>query len=216
MTKVVAHIIGPLGVPELPLISADEIILVAVDRGLDRAREGNLAPDIVVGDFDSVSPLGLAWLDEMGLDIEIHRVDACKDFSDLDLALRVCEDKRVTHAVLHGFIGGRIDHQLVVLGVCHRYTPKMSIKLVDGEQTITFLNTTQSYEVKRGARFSLIALSDVACVTIEGARYPLTRHPLAPLSDLGLSNYATAESVVTIHEGSCILVEQKIPRISRG
>jgi len=212
MARHIAHIIGPLSVPEVSLAQSSDGIVIAVDEGLDRAREARIAPDIAVGDFDSVSTQGLTWLDTLGSDIEIHQVEARKDFSDLDLALRVCQEQGIEQVILQGFIGGRIDHQLVVLGVCAQYATDMKITLVDERQMIFFLVATQSHAIEAETEFSLLSLEGTARVSIKGARYPLSNHLLTPLSDLGLSNYATNESTVAVHEGICILIENKIPR----
>ena len=65
------------------------ICVIAADSGVDHARTLGLAPDVVVGDLDSVSADGLAWADALGADIQRHPAD--KDATDLELALDVAE-----------------------------------------------------------------------------------------------------------------------------
>ncbi|MCL2025135.1 MAG: thiamine diphosphokinase [Coriobacteriia bacterium] len=181
--------------------SPEATLTIAVDAGLDRLLEQGLSPDIVVGDFDSVGGQGRAYLEAVDPCPEAYRVEAEKDFSDLDMALRVCAEKGIGAVTLSGFVGGRIDHQLAVFGVCARYAPQLSIALEDGQLMVTFLAAGQSCAVSQGRTFSVFALEDDARVSIVGAQYPLTEHRLTPLSDYGLSNYAAEESVVSVLHG---------------
>ncbi|MCL2492114.1 MAG: thiamine diphosphokinase [Coriobacteriia bacterium] len=210
MTFPDAYIIGPLlsqfdsdllvaESPDLPLV-------VAVDEGIDRSMELELVPDIAVGDFDSVSAAGLSWIEEYGDTIKVFQAEREKDFSDLDLALRICRDKGIARAMLFGFIGGKLDHQLAVLGVCARYAPDFAITLNDADETIVLITSGLSTEIEAGREFSVMALESVASVSIMNAFYPLDHHSLKPLSDLGLSNIALKDCVVTVHEGVAAII----------
>jgi thiamine pyrophosphokinase len=202
MTKPKAYIIGPFFTSSDGFKPANDEIVIAVDQGLDRALEAGIVPDIVAGDLDSLSDSGIAWLEKHSLEVEVIKAQARKDFSDLDLALRVCAEKGLTSVDLHGFIGGRLDHQLVVIGVCTRYATDLSIEITDVDQRALFLIARQSMTVARDSLFSVIAIEGSAKVSIVGARYPLSNHLLGPLSDLGLSNVAEDDCAITVHEGT--------------
>ena len=62
-----------------------DALVVAADSGLDLARRLGVPVDLVVGDFDSVDPAGLAAAAAAGSVLERHPVD--KDATDLELAL---------------------------------------------------------------------------------------------------------------------------------
>ncbi len=59
--------------------------MVAADSGLDLARLLGVPVDLVVGDFDSADPAGVAAAVAAGSRLERHPVD--KDATDLELAL---------------------------------------------------------------------------------------------------------------------------------
>jgi thiamine pyrophosphokinase len=205
MTKSKAYIVGPLLASSDVILPEDDDTIIAVDQGLDRVLEAGLLPDIVVGDFDSVSQSGSVWLDEYSSEVEVVRVEARKDFSDLDLALRVCVERKMDSATLRGFIGGRLDHQIVVLGVCAKHAQNLSITIIDADQQVSFVVAGQTMAIDPRSLFSLIAVEAAARVSIQGAQYPLSNHLLEPLSDLGLSNVADDGCVVTVHEGICFV-----------
>src|SRR5699024_3414500 len=55
--------------------------MIAADRGLEFFMETGLVPDAAVGDFDSLSPEGLAYLESLE-NTEICRLQPEKDDSD--------------------------------------------------------------------------------------------------------------------------------------
>src|SRR4051812_24037733 len=67
--------------------AAADVVVVAVDSGVDHALALSLAVDHVVGDLDSVSPGGLIAAEAAGA--LVHRHEADKDATDLDLGLEL-------------------------------------------------------------------------------------------------------------------------------
>ncbi|MCL2818723.1 MAG: thiamine diphosphokinase [Actinomycetia bacterium] len=191
-------------------------MIIAVDEGIDRCMQADLAPAMAVGDFDSVSAVGLEWVKSSGLGVQIIPAPRDKDYSDLDLALRTCRDRGITQATLLGFVGGRIDHQLVVLGVCARYSTDMAIVIAHQTQTLTFVRAPHAIKIEKGHTFSVIALIEDAGISIEGARFPLHDHVLKPLSDLGLSNVADKTSTVTVHDGVALVIDHEQPNVEES
>ncbi|MCL2526750.1 MAG: thiamine diphosphokinase, partial [Coriobacteriia bacterium] len=174
---------------------ADYQLLVAVDGGAAWFYVQNLVPDLAVGDFDSIDPEVLAWLIDCG--VERQQVSSDKDFSDLELALQLCADRGATSAYIVGAVGGRLDHQLTVLGALAR--SDISQQRLTGEgQDIVLLRCGQELELCKIARdagrtppalphpqtFSVISL-EPARVSITGARWDLDQVQLEPLSTLG-------------------------------
>ena len=74
------HPLGGLH-PELPAGA----FVIAADGGVDRALALGLHVDLAVGDFDSVTPAGLAAVRAAGARVERH--PPTKDATDLELAL---------------------------------------------------------------------------------------------------------------------------------
>jgi len=202
-------------------------LTIAVDGGAQWFKQQNSAPNFAVGDFDSIDADTLNWLTahEKAAATQIQRVSDDKDFSDLELALALCEQHKVQSATIIGAVGGRIDHQLCVLGAVQNSTIQQltlqetlragqAITLLRAGQTIT-LNGGQGADQTpsilaptAGAQtFSLISLGG-ATVSIENARWPLDHITLQPLSAHGLSNQFLpgVSATVTVHKGSAFLI----------
>jgi len=181
-------------------------LTIAVDGGTQWFQQRNITPDFAVGDFDSIGDSTFDWLLslEQSAATQIKRVPSDKDFSDLELALSICEQQKVQSVTIIGASGGRIDHQLCVLGAIQNSTiPDITLQ---GEQMVRLLRSGQTATI--GAQtFSLISLSG-ATVSIKDARWPLDRATLQPLSAQGLSNQSLSDvsATVTVHEGAAFLI----------
>ena len=92
--------------PELP----ERAYVIAADSGVDRALALGLRIDRAIGDFDSVSPAGLAAAEAAGAAIERH--PAAKDATDLELALDAAIALEPSRILVIGSAGGRLDHLL--------------------------------------------------------------------------------------------------------
>ncbi len=87
--------------------------VVAADGGLDHARAAGLDPDLLVGDLDSISPVGLAWAVEHA---QVERHPADKTCTDTELALALAARRSPDHVLLVAGAGDRLDHALAALG----------------------------------------------------------------------------------------------------
>jgi energy-coupling factor transport system substrate-specific component len=79
-------------------------LIVAADGGASRCRALGLRPDLVVGDFDSADAAEIEALARAG--VEIRRVPAEKDESDLELALRAAIERGARRVIALGALGG--------------------------------------------------------------------------------------------------------------
>ena len=176
-------------------ISADYRVTVAVDGGAHYFHQRNSAPDYAVGDFDSIDAATLDWLCDLqsrGVTC-LQQVPADKDYSDLELALNACENLGVESAHILGAVGGRLDHQLCVMGALLR-SKIPQLQLIAPDQSISLLRQGQSLTLPalptasaEKNTFSIVCLNP-AIVSVAHARWPLDRVQLQPLSSLGLSN----------------------------
>ena len=77
--------------------------------------------------------------------------------------------------------------------------PRCKMELLEGE--------TRRFESQSGY-FSLFALEGEALLSVSGAKYNLSRHPLSPTCPLGVSNEGKGEVTVTVHSGRVLLVRE--------
>lgn len=85
--------------------------VVAVDGGLEAAKELDIIPDVIVGDFDTVHPEILAYYRKMEHIVwEVHQPE--KDDTDTELAIKRALAMNCSHITLLGATGGRLDHMV--------------------------------------------------------------------------------------------------------
>ena len=187
--------------PELlPQRSADTYI-IAADSGLKHLQRAGIAPDLVIGDFDS-----LGYTPEGAEVLPTH-----KDDTDLIAAARCAISAGAQELVFYGALGGaRFSHSLAaVQALGFAAEQGAGASLVDARCTVRVLRGERRYPAGTRGLLSVFALTGAACVTLRGLEYPLERHTLTPLFPLGVSNAFTgAEAVITVHSGTVILVEE--------
>ena len=85
--------------------------VIAVDGGLEAAKELGIIPDVIVGDFDTVRPEILSYYRKMEHIIwEVHQPE--KDDTDTELAIKRALAMNCSHITLLGATGGRLDHMV--------------------------------------------------------------------------------------------------------
>jgi thiamine pyrophosphokinase len=182
--------------------------VVAADSGLDFARSLGLHVDVVVGDLDSVSEVGLAAAREAGTTIERH--PAAKDATDLELALDRARALEADDIVVLGGAGGRFDHVLggVLLLADDRYADlRITARL--GTALVTVVRDQADLHGDPGDYVSLLPVNGPARgITTTGLLYPLADEDLAPGTSRGVSNELLgAAATVTVRGGVLLAVQ---------
>ncbi len=196
----------PPGVERLEALreSSPPDLVVAADSGADVALSLGLRVDMIVGDFDSVSPQALAAASRQ----RRHPVD--KDATDLDLALRDARDSGADRITLIGGFGGRLDHLLANVAILG--SDDLSDVAVDalmGEARLWVVRRRQEIAGSRGQTVSLIPLGGSALdVQTSGLRWALRGETLPTGSTRGVSNEMTGEkAAVSLSAGVLLLIQ---------
>jgi len=143
-------------------------------------------PDVVIGDFDSLTGRLLSGRDgpRFLLVDDQHTTDSEKAL------LYIIEDG-VTEAILLGATGWRLDHTLFNCFLMERYADRLRI-CVSGYQCDTVrvdATRTVSWKLEVGTGFSLLPLGVGATgVTTDGAQYPLLNADISPGGPAYVSN----------------------------
>lgn len=176
-------------------------LVVAADGGLAHARALGLSPDLVVGDFDSVTPDVLAAYPE--LPRETH--PPAKDALDLELAIEHALALGAKELLVVGALGGRLDQTAAALFIAARLKREgYAVTLHSGHEQVHFVAQGERLvlELPPKQRFSALSLSGRATVSLAGCRYPLERAPLPFGVGLGVSNEVTQPPLrVHVHDG---------------
>jgi len=205
------HIVVIGGASPLPphVVAAipTDVWIIAVDGGLDVARQAGLGADLLVGDLDSISERGLAWAEQH---VGIDRHPADKDATDTELALARAAASGPLRLTLVGG-GDRLDHTLAALGALAAAVLR-EVPRIDGwwdGQHVEVLHgpCSRALRVASGSTVSLLAMGGpCAGVRVTGTRWTLDGIDLEPLVGLGVSNVATSPIVTVGVEAGALAV----------
>jgi thiamine pyrophosphokinase len=193
---------------------ADAGLVVAADGGATKALAAGLAPDLVVGDADSLGPDGLAAVRAAGILVELAAVE--KDESDLELAVAAAVVRGATRLTMLGALGGaRFDHALANAWLlAHPALVGRVAVLLDDTTRVRLLDATAAPAEVRldGAPGDLVSLFpfgvDAVGVTTTGLAYPLRDEPLRSGPARGLSNVRSGpEARLALRAGRLLIVE---------
>jgi thiamine pyrophosphokinase len=194
------------GAPRVGLAVPAGALVVAADGGADVALALGLHVDVAVGDFDSVSPAGLAALERAGTRLDRH--PTAKDATDLELALDEALRLGARRVVVFGDAGGRLDHllgTLLLLAADSYAAAEVEARL--GDARVHVVRREQTFAGTPGETISLFAVHGPAVgVTTEGLLYPLRGETLAPGASRGISNELAAPEARVSLEAGVLLV----------
>lgn len=212
----------------------EKICLIAADRGLEFFLDSHIMPDVVIGDFDSLSEDGKHFLeidDRIGLDseipyggmtnwkvrkegekeIEVVRLRPEKDDSDTQSAMNYAIQNGAKEIAILGVTGNRVDHLIANFGL-------LVLSQMKGAETVlvdkyNYMKLVQSGTVlKKSEQFGKYVSffqigGDVTGLTLKGFKYPLDRYHLtAADSGLTVSNEIRSETAEVTYESGMLLM----------
>ena len=163
--------------------------ICAADSGLDTLRAWGVAPDLVVGDMDSVSdPSILAGYPE------VMAFSRDKDDTDTEIGLRELRNRGFGRIVMAGGGGGRLDHLLALRALLER--PSGPDEWICSGERVVRLDEPADFAVPVGATVSVFPLAGGAAgMHSEGLKWPLDGLSWDQ-SRFGISNVATGSSIL--------------------
>lgn len=159
--------------------------LIAVDGGLRHFVKMGLAPDLLIGDFDSIDQDLLAQVPKEKR-IKLNRA---KDKTDLEAALERIEDEKM---VIYGGLDGRLDHILTHLFILLRYPLKLSLK----SETEQVFALTGTLELSKDQNLFFYPLNGPSTLLLNKQKIHVTE---------SLSLTLHEESSLTLDQGEVIL-----------
>ena len=187
---------------------ADKI--VAADGGAGHLRKMNIAPDIAIGDLDSMDKETRIFLAQNKVPLITYPVD--KDATDTELAVQWAIKNNARSITLLGVTGTRIDHTLANIFLLEKITRAGIVcKIVDDNNEIYLLIDKIEISGEPGEYLSVIPLTrSIKGVTISGVDFPLQNHTIPMGSSLGISNrFAGRTAYISIKNGMAIVTKSK-------
>ncbi|MDE5764374.1 MAG: thiamine diphosphokinase [Ruminococcus sp.] len=187
-------------------IDIDEIksadLIICADRGYLYAQTLGIAPDIVMGDFDSYNG-------EISGEFEIYRSIPEKDDTDTLLAVRTAIERGCTEIRLYGALGARFDHSFAnIQTLLYARRKSCAVTIIDSDNEITVQGAGERrYPYRENWYFSIFALTDTAVIgEFSGVKYPLKNYSMTTDYPIGVSNEIISDEAVLRVDSGIILV----------
>lgn len=179
--------------------------VIAADGGLETLKEMGIAPDLIMGDFDS-----LGYIPE-GENVIKHKVE--KNDTDMMLAVERAIDMGYEVIEIFGGTGGRVDHTIANIQTMLYASEKgVSVKMTDKEY-VYYVITDESIvlKAKQWGDLSVFALGgDALNVHIKGAKYIADGLHLTPDNPTAVSNsYIGNDVTIFVEKGSLLIISER-------
>lgn len=189
------------GLERITLDSGNFDTVICADGGLDVAERIDISPDFLIGDYDST---------HLPEDRKVIRLPMEKDMTDSEAAIDLAVSKGARSITVLGGLGGRFDHTMGNMGLLAKYCGKLDdLCFVDGYNRV-FMLPPGRYEIPKNSYYymGLIAYGGpVKELTLEGVKYPLSKHTLPIDTSLGVSNEIKGESAtITFTQGRLLVI----------
>lgn len=194
---------GDLTVSEINKEAED--LLIAADGGYDYCMLLGVTPDIIIGDFDSVSEDGLKEMEKI-TGAEIIRLPREKDDTDTLAALRVGLSKGFRKFNIYGATGGRLEHTIANMQ-CLLFLKEHEATgyLCDSTGLIFAIREESvSFRKEMSGFLSIFSAGEKAQgVTIEGMKYTMENGEITNTFPIGISNeFIGEQGSISVNKGA--------------
>lgn len=205
------HIICGAPGDEVTLERCANDLVIAADGGYRACEQAGIAPDVLIGDFDS---LGMEAALQAGSHERVHEVimlPTAKDDTDTLAAIREGLARGYRRFELHAALGGDVGHEFANLQSLLFIRRHGAEGCLHGNgQTVWLVmpeDGTCLFPVEAGMRVSVFAFGgDARGVNERGLRWELSDAELSCAFPLGVSNECLRDDFeVSVREG-CLLV----------
>lgn len=189
---------------------SEDVIVVGADSGADSLMKNEILPDVLIGDFDSVSQKTLdGWNNIKRIELPVD-----KDDTDTAFAIKYLVDEGVGTIHLFGALGGkRRDHSFANISLL-AYCARRGIRCFIHDK-LTYMTAISNGKVllsgSGSGTVSVFAYGGAARgVTITGLKFETDDITLMPDISLGISNSFTGkDALIEVKEGTLIIMTEE-------
>ena len=195
----ICYIIGAGNLPLL-YIKRENSFVIAADGGFNKL--GDISPDIVVGDFDS---LGFIPKGDNVVTLPIK-----KDVTDMQYAVELGAEKGYTTFVMYGGTGGRPDHTFANYSLLCSLAERGLVGYLIGDGYVITALHNASIKLPNHKNGTVSVFSVDGCakgVSIKGLEYTLDNAQLQFDTPLGVSNaFIGLQNEITVKDGTLLIM----------
>ena len=205
---------GDVNLPLLKEKKAEYDYFIAADLGFEKAKEAGITPNLLVGDFDSISqspPDLLAYHPSDLYATQLKQFPIEKDYSDTHIAIEEGISLGYKHFHVYGALGGdRFSHSIAnIQTMCGMKSKDIDVTLMGTNEVLYFIkDSSLTLSLHENSSFSIFSLTKTSVgVSIDGAKYPLSNHTLTNTLPLGLSNTSIEDTVtISVKSGTLLVI----------
>ena len=176
--------------------------IIAIDGGYDHLINQGIAPDLLIGDLDSIKS-------QIKPSQQLIKLPKEKDDTDSLFAIKEAINRGFNSFSLYGFLGNKFNHSLANIQ-CLMYLKKEGYNGViyfDNECYEILNNEIKTFNKAIG-NISIFSLSDSSIVTLKGLKYPLDKKELTSSFPLGIDNefIINKKASVEVHQGYVLII----------
>ena len=198
------------------LTRQEDDLVIAVDGGLSYCGVMGVEPDILIGDFDSVSEQEKAAIQILKEQVpdRVIELKPEKDDTDMLAALKLGLEWGFRSFRIYAATGGRLEHTLANIQ-CLLYLKNHEAQgyLCDAASMV-FVMKNEEVRFQSGMEgyLSLFSLGQEARgVSISGMKYPLKDYTMRNDFPIGISNeFIGEQGIVSVEEGELVGIIQYI------
>lgn len=210
MNRAIIFVNGNLSdLSQVKKIIKKEDCLIAADGGIKHILKLGLVPQIIIGDFDSISS-DLLGQSRLSPTTTLIKYPQKKDKTDFELAIDLVLKRKFKEIIIFGILGDRLDHliaNIFLLAKIQTENKSVKIKIIEGKKEIYILNKEITINGKIGDEVSIVPVSEkLESVTTDGLYYRLIDDTLFFGSTRGVSNVMNKNTAkITVANGVALI-----------
>jgi thiamine pyrophosphokinase len=189
------------GLEIIDSLTASADVVICADGGANLAKEIGILPNLIIGDFDSITAETLIYFKNIR-QIE----DPDQNTTDLEKSILYCINNGIGSADVNGASGDRIDHTTASLGCFKKFGDRISLRMIDSAGELTRINKEVHLSMSIGEKLSLIPVDRCTGIRTQNLKYLLYNETLEIGTREGVSNSAVAKNVsISVEHGTLLL-----------
>lgn len=187
-----------------------EDFVIGVDVAAFYLLELGIAPDVAIGDFDSVTPSQMKTINE-----DSKEIITCKPHpkyqTDMEQAIDYAIELNPQSINLFWSTGGRFDQTLANFYLLEKLAQKnIQGNIVDQQNRIRIINHRVTLIPSTYKYVSLLPITASAEVSLTGFLYDVTHQKIKRGQTLGISNEIKASQArIEVHQGSVAIIQSR-------